>query len=249
VQRGNEVIDRDILRAAVYDSNTERGSTRLVRQFTFRVVDRALRRVYGDDYSTLCLQSSAAIQKVLEGLKIRSKLIQGHACLGKATVGEQFDIGWAGFWGEDHHVWVETQFDEYADLTISQLHLHPAKTTRDEPIPPIWWHSARMWPPTIKYLPLAGVTPDLEGKEREEFDELMRILPEVTEEVIQTCSESELRSAPILLGPAHMNRLVDQGHPWIKKTLLLHQQNIPLPAWVQNRMDEMKRAYFEEREE
>src|SRR5688500_6800553 len=53
VQGGSEVIGRDILRASVQDSNAERGCARLVRQFTFRVVDRALRRVYGDDYSTL----------------------------------------------------------------------------------------------------------------------------------------------------------------------------------------------------
>jgi hypothetical protein len=40
-----------------------------------------------------------------------------------------------------------------------------------------------------------------------------------------------------------MHSLHDQGHPYVVKTFVIQQLNIPFPPWVQQRMDELNRKY------
>ncbi|ENM5895723.1 hypothetical protein NTH50_003915 [Vibrio mimicus] len=46
---------------------------------------------------------------------------------------------WNGFWGDDHHVWLMTEFGELVDLTIKYLHLYPVtKGNNQLEMPAIW---------------------------------------------------------------------------------------------------------------
>jgi hypothetical protein len=159
--------------------------------------------------------------------------------LAKATVGMPYQVGWAGFWDQDHHVWVESQGNELVDLSISQLHLHPRSTTTDEPIPPIWWSPANEWPPTMLYLPSGSVTPQLEGDEAKQLESLLAQLPEVQQRVIASCTEAEIRGQPILLGLDHLNQLASNGNMWAQKSGQVIAQKVPLPDWVKNRFFEI----------
>jgi hypothetical protein len=238
------MITNELLKSEVAASKRQGKTTRFLRQFVLRVADASMRQVYGDNYSIRCLQASIAIQTILEDIGIRSHLLYGALCVSKATRGEHFDLGWAGFWDRDHHVWVAVEFFEFVDLTISQLHLHPAGPyDTDEPIPAIWWHPANTWPPIIKYLPDGVPDIQLSGEDEECLRALRASLPESKLHVMRTCESSDTLYEPILHGIDHLQELTEGGHPWLRKSLLVQEYDIPMPPWVEERERRLRAMY------
>jgi hypothetical protein len=184
---------------------------------------------------------------VLKKLGIESKLWTGAACFAVAYKSGVGQTGWGGFWDRDHHVWLVTEFMELVDLTISELHLHPASSRRDaEPIPPLWWDDIAGWPKTIRYLPEGAVAPIFQFETREETEDLERFKARVLATMERYLAErktEDVAFGPMLEGEHSLNSLYEQGHPYLVKTLIVHQLNIPFPPWVQRRMDELNRKY------
>jgi len=241
------MIKAGFIQKQVQKSRRERRTTQFLRRFVFSVVDQALHEHYDKDYPEKCLQSSAAIQSVLSKLGIESKLWTGAACLAQAYKTAPERTGWGGFWGRDHHVWLVTEFMELVDLTISELHLHPASSRRDaEPIPPLWWDEIAEWPRTIRYLPEAPVAPVFQFEEREDTEDMERFKALVLTTIEHYLAErtvEDVAFGPMLEGERSMNSLHDQGHPYVVKTFIVQQLNIPFPPWVQRRMGEIDRRY------
>jgi hypothetical protein len=238
------MIADEFLQEQVAESKANRETTPFLRRFVLRIVDQSLRDIFGDNYSIRCLQSSIAIQTLLSEFGIGSRVFSGAVCLSRATKGDPFQLGWAGFWGDDRHAWVATDFVEFVDLTISQVHLHPASShDTDEAIPAIWWHPADIWPPIIKYLPEGEAQPDLPPDEANELERLITRLHEVKEQVMRTCDPKDSLFEPILYGPKHLQEMVAAGYPWLVKSLQIQRQGIPMPDWVINRDREMLEQY------
>jgi hypothetical protein len=241
------MIRTGFLQKQVQKSRRERRTTQFLRRFVFSVVDQALHEHYGKDYPEKCLQSSAAIQSVLSKLGIESKLWTGAACLAQAYKTAPEQTGWGGFWDRDHHVWLVTEFMELVDLTISELHLHPASSRRDaEPIPPLWWDEIAEWPRTIRYLPEAPVAPVFQFEEREDTEDMERfkaLVLTTMERYMAGRRVEDVAFGPMLEGERSLNSLHSLGHPYVVKTFIVQQLNIPFPPWVQRRMDEIDRRY------
>jgi len=237
------MIKPGFLQKQVQKSRRDGHTTQFLKRLIFSIVDRALHEHYGGDYPQKCLQSSVGIQMVLKKLGIGSRLWTGSACFAQAYKHAPEKTGWAGFWDRDHHVWLVTEFAEFVDLTISELHLHPSFSRRDaEPIPPIWWDEAARWPRTIAYLPEGAVASVFQFETREETEDLDRFKGLVLSTMGQYLTERRVEDViygPILEGENSMNSLHDQGHPYLVKTLIVQQLGIPFPAWVQQRMAEL----------
>lgn len=234
------MITEQYLSDQIEQSKRNRKSTLFLRRFVFRVVDAALREVYGDNYSIRCLQSSVAIQELLTSLGISSKVFLGAVCLSRVSKVDPKDLSWAGFWGEDHHVWVATEWNEYVDLTIAQLHLHPVGDSKnDEPIPAIWWHPADRWPPIIRYIPTGLAALKLESNDAQNLERLKSAVVRHQAEVMRVAEPTRMLFEPVLFGPDHANDMAMQGHPWLQKSLRFQELGIPFPDWIINREQEL----------
>src|SRR2546423_13034004 len=77
----------EILSAQLVRTKAVQQTSDFIRQFVFTVVDRTLRRRYGDNYSTRCMQSSFAIQAILTNLGIKSNVWGGGVCVAALTKG------------------------------------------------------------------------------------------------------------------------------------------------------------------
>lgn len=77
--------------------------------------------------------------------------------------------------GQDHHIWLTTEYDELVDLSISHCHRHPrSRRTDGIPMPPLWWNDLGQWPPVIRYLPDAPVRIRLQGEDAADLARLER---------------------------------------------------------------------------
>jgi hypothetical protein len=239
------MIKHGFLQKQVQKSRRDRHTSQFLRRFVFSIVDQALHEHYRRDYPQKCLQSSVGIQLVLKKLGIESRLWTGAACFAQAYKNAPTKTGWAGFWDRDHHVWLVTEFAELVDLTISELHLHPSFSRRDaEPIPPLWWDELGQWPGTIRYLPEGTVSSVFQFETREETEDLERFKARVLttmEHYVAGRRAESVAFGPVLEGDHSLNALHDHGHPYLVKTLIVHQLGIPFPPWVQRRMAELTR--------
>lgn len=229
----------------VQQSVHEGKCTPFLCHFIFSIVHQSLSSVYGDNYSIRCVQSSIAIQTLLESLSIQSRVWSGAVCMAKASRNSPVEYGWAGFWGDDQHAWTVTQFLELVDLTISQLHIHPARSTNiDEPIPALWWHPIDHWPPIIHYLPdgLADVS-QFPRDESMTLNTLLSTALDIKSDLMTRSSVDEIAFNPLLFGIDHMQELHDGGHPWLNKCIYFQDRHIPIPPWVQLRELELKAKY------
>lgn len=242
------MIRTGFLQKQVQKSRRDRHTSQFLRRLVFSIVDEALHEHYGKDYPQKCLQASVGIQLVLKKLGIESKLWTGAVCFAQAYKNGLGQTGWAGFWDRDHHVWLMTEFMELVDLTISELHLHPAFSRRDaEPIPPLWWDDISAWPRTIRYLPEGAVAPVFQFETQEEMEDLERFKSLVLKTIEYYLAERKAENVtfgPVLEGEHSLNSLHEQGHPYLVKTLIFHQLKIPFPPWIQRRMVELTGSIF-----
>jgi hypothetical protein len=214
------------------DAHLIERTPRVVRSLIFSLVDAAARSHYADHYPIKCLQTSVAVQSLLERFGIGSTLWQGGICVAQVFERDK-TLSWGGFWGENHHIWLITQFNEYVDLAIGQLHRHPNRS-RDDAIamPPIWWDEAGRWPSVIKYLPFSRVRPDLQGLAAHDLNTFVQLADTALERKLQARASQEVEFGPILHGPKGLNDLFEQGCPWVVRAIEFEQGSVLLPDEV-----------------
>ena len=225
------------------DKAKEKGKTpKFLRRLTFLVVDRALKKQYSETYSMKCLQSSLALSMVLDKFAIRSKPIVGGVCVAQVYDNNENPPSWNGFWGDDHHVWVCSEFGEVVDLTIGYLHLHPTfKAKAQLPMPALWWEDTIDWPCIIRYLPQGPIKLMLSDEEMRDLSTFKKNVSIELDTVLNANSVQEIEFHPILHGASSMNELHAKGDPWLRASLIFQELNLPYPILVQERIDELMR--------
>jgi len=215
-----------------------------LRRLVFFVVDSALREFYSETYSMKCLQSSVAIRLILKEYGIKSREFAGALCVSQVYNREDKIPNWNGFWGEDHHVWLTTEYGELVDLTINYLHLHPLSKDKIQiEVPAVWWSDMEVWPRILKYLPDAPINimlPDEDAKDLEEFK--LFVLKKYNQ-VVRKKSVSEIDYGPFLHGIESFNQMHIDGNPWLRRSYIFEEMDIPHPSWIQKREAELIRNY------
>ena len=191
-----------------------------------------------------CVQTASAAKILLTEMNISSRLIMGAVCFPKILVGGQF-AGWAGFWDADHHVWLETEFNEVVDLSISQLHDHPRTTEREMQTPAIWWDSRNGWPPIIRYLfdtYVDGV--DLgDAEDQESYEQFVGKVRAAYSSVLANKRVEDIAFSPLLSDVDQLNLWTEKGHPWAVAALTVLKYQIPFPPWIAERQQEIETAW------
>ena len=136
------MIKKRFIGRQIEKSAAGKRTTPFLRRLVFQTVDAVSRSHYAKDYSMKCGQTAAATKMLLAKMGIDSRLTMGAVCFPKILWGGQF-AGWTGFWDADYHVWLETEFNEIVDLSISQLHDHPRTIEREMQTPAIWWEQKK----------------------------------------------------------------------------------------------------------
>lgn len=215
----------------------------VLRSLVFSVVDQMAQEHYGSQYPLKCLQTAAATQQLLATMGIRSTLWCGAVCFAE-VFDEASDVSWGGFWGEDHHVWVITEFKEYVDLSISRLHQHPnSRRTDGVPVPAVWWDDITQWPSVIRYLPDSPVGIGLEGSDAADLAQFLNRVEQAFNRSLAHGQIDAVKFSPLLTGPNSMNDLYAQGLPWAVRSYVIQEHNIPFPSWIVERQEELWSAW------
>jgi hypothetical protein len=165
-------------------------------------------------------------------------------CAANAYPGPPLELGWHGFWGDDHHVWLVTEFGELVDLALSQLHLHPSSKRPDSlPIPAIWWRPLDHWPPIIRYLPHAPIAIQLKPSEMLELQKIKDVALQLMGSEMLSPHAPPLTVSPILLDVNSLNALDHAGWPWLRACRVFNERELPWPDWVAHRHAELMRGY------
>lgn len=235
------MIEPGFIKAQVAKSAANRQTSSFLRRLVFSVVDEVAVAHYGAHYPTRCLQVSAAVRTVLERFGIRSSLWVGAVCV--AEVFE--DAGFAtrgGFWDQDHHLWLTTEYDELVDLSISQIHRHP-RSQRSEgiAIPAVWWSDLGQWPPVIRYLPDAPVKIGLQGEDVADLSSFQGKVMAALDARLATNSVQDTAFARMLCDVDGMNEATRLGDPWLTRAVVFVDGHIPFPDGIQQRERQLNR--------
>lgn len=215
----------------------------VLRSLVLSLVDQVAQEHYGDQYPLKCLQTAAGIQHVLAAIGIQSRLWCGAVCFAEAFE-DVPNISWGGFWDQDHHIWVITEFKEYVDLSISQLHRHPRSRRADGiPIPAVWWDDITLWPPVIRYLPDSSVGIGLKGEDAVDLTRFLQRAEQAFRGLLTQGRVDSIKFGPLLAGPNSMNDLYAQGLPWAVRSYFIQEHSIPFPAWIADREGELWNAW------
>lgn len=238
------MIDNAFLASQKTKSFVGRQTTPALRQLVFAIVDQVARQHYGSVYSIKCLQTAAAVKSLLSRLGIESQLWMGAVCAAE-VFREPGVVAWGGFWDKDHHIWLATEFYEYVDLSISQLHMHPRRRRSDAiPMPPLWWSDIGSWPRVLKYLPDAPIHMGLECQE--DIDDMKAFQAEVDstfDTMLQHGDVEKVAFGAILGGPETMNALYEQGNEWVVRAFVFQERSIAFPDWIRDRETELIKAH------
>lgn len=231
------VLLRKNILSEIKKSKDEKSVTDFLKRFILSIVELALMDVYGDNYSTRCLQSSIGIKKLLEDFGINSKLIEGACCFSNIKGSNPYMCSWAGFWDKDHHIWLITEFFEIVDFTISKLNQHPSFVHNEnvQSIPVLWWSPADLTPPIFKYVPRnlnTIVNVELFGEEMEELNRFLDKVDEIKVEKLKTDNYDFIYQNGILEGPESLNTFILKGNHWACGSLIIQQKNISFPNWI-----------------
>lgn len=224
---------------AVAACREQRSTDPGVARWVLSLAHRALVEVYGTDYSVRSLQASECIRRLLDRLEIKSVVWAGMLCVARVypDLGE---VGWAGFWGDDPHVWLVTEFGELVDLTVSQLHQHPAFQRADSPpVPALWWRPLDKWPPIIRYLPTGRVAIRLPAVDQTQLKCVCDTALRQLECEINGPRASATDVGPILTDIDCLNDLDREGLPWLRDCQLFQTVPPPLPGPVAQRYQEL----------
>lgn len=239
------MIKTAFLKAQTEKSRRESKTSPFLRRLIFSTIEQTAKTRYAADYPVRCLQTSVAAQALLARFGIKSELWLGALC----AAGLYTDppaATWVGFWDQDHHVWLRTEFNELVNLSASQLHQHPRSQRKDGiGMPAVWWDDISEWPSVIRYLPdtwLRAVRlPDAgDQADLEAFEGAVSIL---TDEHLQNASVEQIAFGPILDNVETMNRLTQAGHPWVRGALAYQNLDVDFPPWVLEREQELVEAH------
>lgn len=231
-------IDRQIEKSAA-----ARRTTPFLRRLVFQTVDTVSRSHYAKDYSMKCVQSAAAMKMLLAKMGIGSRLTMGAVCFPKVTISGQF-AGWTGFWGAAHHVWLETEFNEVVDLSISQLHEHPRTNGEEMQTPAIWWDQEYGWPPIILYLfdTYAGGVDFGDTVDQKSYEQFAEKVHGSFSSVLADKTIEDVTFSPLLGDFDQLNMWTEQCHPWATAALTVLDNQIPFPPWIVDRQKEIELA-------
>lgn len=242
------MIDNSTFKKYSDQSKRNKITSPFLRKLIFSVVEKTLRNHYGSGYSERCLQSSVSIRKLLEKFDIKSKEYCGAVCVSQAFDDEHKRPSWNGFWDNNHHVFLVTEFCEVVDLTINALHLHPmSNQDAQAPVPSVWWNTPEQWPHIMRYLPEGPIKIDLPPEDEEDLNQLLSKLLSEFEKTIRESDVEDVFFDPILHDMNSLNELYENGNAWVKKSLWLQEANIPHPPWIAMRENQLMREYISRR--
>jgi hypothetical protein len=235
---------------AIAKSKYNKGLDETLKRFILSIVDEALINVYGPNYSTRCLQSSIGVQKILTDFGIKSKLQLGACCFSIVKGNQPYQVSWGGFWDKYHHVWLITEFFELVDFTISKLHQHPSQVSDEivHPLPVIWWSPIDICPPIFRYLPYefnAEVSVDLLDIEKNALANFLTEVELIKNRKLHFYDSSLNYVGTILSNPAQLEMLYESGNSWLLGSLMIQEQNIGFPAWIQSKERALNRQIRE----
>jgi hypothetical protein len=244
------MISNEYLANQVAKSRIERRTTDFLRNLAIFTVRNSLHRHYGDNYSIRCLQSSCAFEIVLSTFGLKSRLWKGAACFAEAFANPPHTFSFGGFWDQDHHIWLFTEFGEIVDFTVSQLHLHPSAHSRSDTlqIPPIWWDDVTTWPCAVRYIPDGPIKIALPADDMKDLEEFRKLVSSNLDENLKQLEPNDVPTVCILGGPDSMQRLYKSNHPWVVGVLRYETNGFPLPDWIRQRHNELMLAW-EKRDE
>jgi hypothetical protein len=147
---------------------------------------------------------------------------------------------WGGFWDQDHHLWLTTQYDELVDLSISHVHRHPRSRRSDGiAMPAVWWNDLGQWPPVIRYLPDAPVKIGLQGEDAADLARFQGKVMMALDARLATGSVQDTAFGRILSDIEWMNEATRLGDPWLTRAVVFVDGRIPFPDWIQDREREL----------
>jgi hypothetical protein len=228
------MISNSFINEQIELSKREKYTSFFIRSFIFKIVDKALKIHYGNNYSTRCLQSSAAISNLLKRFDIKSTLFTGSVCTIEVFCNDD-SVGWewSGFWNNEHHIFVISEFSDLIDLTISQLHLHPHSHLKNSfQFLPVWWTPVSKWPPLLKYLPEKPVEIDLPETEMTSFNAFLNLTENIADDLLINSSAEEIVFSPFISGIDSLNQLTNSGEPWLVWSKKIISQGVHLPDWI-----------------
>lgn len=216
------------------------------QRYILSLTASALEKTYGSNFSDQCLQSSLGIQMALKHYGITSTLIEGALCIPTASL-ERSNSVWQGFWNNHHHYWLVTEFDELIDLTISQINSHPAtgKERRADP-PAFWFHDVSYLPAIFKYLPSDVIPHEAETFLEDKSDnELLQQYLAVLKSTLSLNNKIlyHPRVETILNSTDDLTSWHKKGDKWSQICWQYNVNEIPLPAWIVNRENELLKLF------
>lgn len=226
------------------DEDKARGvTTPIIRHLIATTVSRSARSVYGKAFSTKCTQSSAAVKHLLSRVGIKSQLIAGAVCYLRVEAKTGKSNMWSGFWGQDHHAWVYTEFEELVDISISALNEHPSTTIPELPPPALWWPVNLGSPHFFRYLSdLRFETQEYESDEAQLFTKFMKMVDKRFDQICQNLSPNDFHFPDLLGGEGELERLINEKHTYLTIVINETPETTPLPEWIIDRQNEIQEA-------
>ncbi|MEZ8257405.1 hypothetical protein BCU92_02560 [Vibrio cyclitrophicus] len=234
------MIKKGFLDKQATKAQNERRTPDFIRRLCFSVVENVLIQHYAESYSMRCLQSSLAISLILKRFGIKSEACTGEVCVPQVFSDTNTGPRWNGFWGDDHHVWLMTEFGEIIDLNIKYLHLHPVNKGNDQlQMPAIWWTDAARTPSVIKYLPQGPISVALPNEEMIDLQEFQVKVNQELDAFVEFNSVQKVVFTPILHDPETMNELYSKGDRWLVKSAAFQGGKLPYPQRIVEREREL----------
>jgi hypothetical protein len=214
------MITRDEIQSELAQSFEHRQTTGPLRRLVLSIVDRAARRHYGETYPTRCVQTATVISLLLEQFGIESQVWGGAfsyperlKVIATAGSGALASPAWGGFWGENHHAWVVTEFCELVDLSVSQSHADLRHgDDRPHQIPAIWWRD-KYFPSPLRYR-FQGRA-NLNDGLQQDVGEFAAVVGDEFSTLIAGGSIKALSFEPLLEDSSSIESLRIAAFPWI----------------------------------
>lgn len=233
------MISEEYLRSQIESAKASRLTPMFVRRLLFAIVDRELRKEFGNTFAERTLEAALALKMLLKQFAIDSDPFLVDVCYANLYEGET-EYGWGGFWDKTEHVVLVTQFGEIVDLPVSRRHEHPDNRREDAlPIPAIWWNPQEAMPSHFLYLPKGRMSLEIEPEQKAKMDAFLAQVGKAGNDVIAKADQSDELYLPILTGAAVITKLREQKHPWILAADQADIDKWPLPDYMQTRMDEL----------
>ena len=237
------MIKRQFIKKQTKKSHHTKCTSLFLRRLIFQTVDVVTRAHYGNEYCMKCLQTSTGVQILLADMGIKSRLTFGAVCAPKLLKTGKFG-GWTGFWDDDHHVWLETEFGEVVDLSISQLHEHPNTKIPELQTPAVWWNQKHGWPPIIRYLFDTQVD-SIKLTNLDDQTDYEYFSDKVQDEfstALEDKSVQDIAFSPLLGDANQLKAWAEENDPWATGALTVLKYQIAFPPWIVDRQWEIESA-------